>query len=131
MYTQWEYLPARHHGRPCYLFLTDPPAVDGEPEQAVWHAWLRRQGDHYDPLSDLRQLDEDVLVLDLPDLPRPMPMALPYPSLGSLGPPTSCRPSAVRRLFSGVGVVVSSQRDYYDFLPPLRGGPSETSAKRL
>ncbi|MCP5142293.1 MAG: tetratricopeptide repeat protein [Chromatiales bacterium] len=83
-YTQWEYLFARHHGKRMYRFLTAAPDATAQPAQAAWHRWLRGQGDHYDALADIPKLIEDVLVLDLPHLARPIPIALPFQSLGHL-----------------------------------------------
>ena len=92
-YTQWEFFLAKHHGRSTYTFLTAPGFTPDAPNsedaglqecQQAYRRWLTQTGEHYDRLTTLARLIEDVLVLPLPDLARPKPVQLPFPSLGTL-----------------------------------------------
>ncbi len=92
-FSQWEFFLAKHFGKPTYTFLTDdrftPDSTGGEaPDlellQQAYREWILHTGEHYDPLTTVQKLIEDVLVLPFPDLARPKPIALPYPSLGAL-----------------------------------------------
>jgi len=92
-FTQWEYLLAKHFGKPTYVFLTQPGFTPDRPNtedaslsgcQAVYRRWIGSVGEHWDSLTSPAKLIEDVLVLDLLDLGRPKPVVLPYPSLGEL-----------------------------------------------
>ncbi len=92
-YTQWELLLARHYGRKTYAFVTEagftPDKPNDEPaelraRQQTYREWIDQTGLHRGPLTTVEKLIEDVLVLDFPDLGRPAPVSLPYPSLGTL-----------------------------------------------
>lgn len=92
-YTQWEFILAKHHGRKTYVFLTDAGFTPDEPDteaadlhacQQAYRAWIKDFGEHRDLLTTPAKLIEDVLVLPFPDLGRPKPIVLPYPSLGTL-----------------------------------------------
>ncbi len=92
-YTQWEFFLAKHHGRKTYVFLTAPGFTPPEPNpedaalracQTAYRQWIQHTGEHYDALTTPAKLIEDLLVLPFPDLGRPKPIALPYPSLGAL-----------------------------------------------
>jgi tetratricopeptide (TPR) repeat protein len=92
-YTQWEFMLAKHYGRKTYVFLTGtgftPEQPDTEPAdlhacQQAYRAWIKDFGEHRDALTTTAKLIEDVLVLPFPDLGRPKPIALPYPSLRDL-----------------------------------------------
>ncbi|HEV3343604.1 MAG TPA: DUF4062 domain-containing protein, partial [Pirellulales bacterium] len=92
-YTQWEYLLANDLGKRVYAFLTgdgfwpDKPN-DESPDlrecQEKYREWIQQTGQHYDPLTSTARLLEDILVLPFPDVGRPKPIWLPYPSLGTL-----------------------------------------------
>jgi tetratricopeptide repeat protein/NB-ARC domain-containing protein len=92
-YTQWEFLLAKHYDRKIYVFFTDTGFTPDEPNsegldlhacQQAYRNWIKQTGKHRDPLTTPAKLIEDVLVLPFPDLGRPKPIALPYPSLGTL-----------------------------------------------
>jgi len=92
-YTQWEFLLAKHHGKPTYVFFTgdgfnpDNPnreAADSRACQDAYRQWIVHKGEHRDRLGTVEKLIEDVLVLPFPDLSRPKPIDLPYPPLGNL-----------------------------------------------
>jgi tetratricopeptide (TPR) repeat protein len=92
-YTQWELFLARQYGRKTYVFVTEgafiPDKPNGEPSelrlrQHAYREWVEQLGLHSAPLTTAQKLIEDVLVLDFPDLGRPTPVSLPYPSLRTL-----------------------------------------------
>lgn len=92
-YTQWELLLAKQFGRKTYVFFTaadfapDQPNDEGDATramQAAYRTWIDHSGEHRDALITPAKLIEDVLVLPFPDLGRPKPISLPYPSLGTL-----------------------------------------------
>ena len=92
-YTQWEFFLAKHYGKKTYTFLTadgftpDNPN-DESPElqhrQKAYRAWIKTTGESRNQLTTPEKLVEDVLVLPFPDLSRPQPVSLPYPSIGTL-----------------------------------------------
>ncbi len=93
-YTQWEFFLAKHYGKKTYVFMTE--AKDFVPDssnpenltlqscQNSYRGWIKRMGEHREALTTASKLVEDVLVLPFPDLCKAKPIALPYPSLGSL-----------------------------------------------
>jgi hypothetical protein len=92
-YTQWELFLARHYGKKTYTFLTEggftPDTPNDEPSelgarQRAYREWIDSLGLHRAALTTPAKLMEDVLVLGFPDLGRPKPIWLPYPSLGTL-----------------------------------------------
>ncbi|MGH8480664.1 MAG: DUF4062 domain-containing protein [Gammaproteobacteria bacterium] len=92
-YTQWEFMLAKHYGRKTYVFLTDTGFTPDRPDaeaadlhacQQAYRTWIKDVGEHRDALTTTAKLIEDVLVLPFPDLGRPKPIALPYPSLRDL-----------------------------------------------
>jgi Domain of unknown function (DUF4062) len=95
-YSQWEFLLAKHFGKPTFLFFTDAakgftpdkPNQDDAAKrgsQQAYRDWIDKYGDDRDSLTTLAKLIEDVLVIDdLPTLPRVKPIHLPYHSIGTL-----------------------------------------------
>ena len=92
-YTQWEFFLARHYGKKTYTFLTEGSLSPDRPNdetpelgarQQAYREWIEQLGMHRGPLITPAKVIEDVLVLDFPDLGRPKPISLPYPSLGKL-----------------------------------------------
>ncbi|HEV3258887.1 MAG TPA: tetratricopeptide repeat protein [Gemmataceae bacterium] len=94
-YTQWELFLAKHYGKKTYVFLTDPahgfvpdaPNPEGADLRAcqqAYRTWVKQTGEHRDALTTAAKLVEDVLVLPFPELSRPKPIVLPYPSMGTL-----------------------------------------------
>ena len=92
-YTQWEFFLARHFRKKTYSFLTEGGFSPDEPSdetpepgarQRAYREWIEQLGMHRRPLTTPAKLIEDVLVIDFPDLGRPKPISLPYPSLGTL-----------------------------------------------
>jgi tetratricopeptide (TPR) repeat protein len=92
-YTQWEFLLARHFDKSTYTFVTDGRSAPDRPSdeaselgarQQAYREWIELLGLHRGLLTTPAKLIEDVLVLKLPDLGRPKPISLPYPSLGTL-----------------------------------------------
>jgi tetratricopeptide (TPR) repeat protein len=104
-YTQWEYLLAKHHGKPHYVFFTAkgfiPDGKDTQPDpddasQAAFRQWLKQTDKQWDELVTREKLVERTLVallgnrsLHLPNAERlreflPRPKNLPFTTLGSL-----------------------------------------------
>ncbi|HWB14503.1 MAG TPA: tetratricopeptide repeat protein [Pirellulales bacterium] len=92
-YTQWEYLLARDLGKKIYVFFTAEGFAPDQPNdespdlrdaQRKYRDWVKHVGQQRDPVTTKARLLEDVLVLPFPDLGRPKPVLLPYPSLGTL-----------------------------------------------
>jgi hypothetical protein len=92
-YTQWEFLLAKHHGKPAYVFFTgsgfspdnpDTEAAESRSAQAAYRQWIDHKGEHRDEFATVGKLVEDVLVLPLPDRSRGKPIDLPYQPLGHL-----------------------------------------------
>ncbi|HMK69420.1 MAG TPA: DUF4062 domain-containing protein [Xanthobacteraceae bacterium] len=98
-YTQWEFFLARNYKRRPYVYLArddyvpDRNAATGDNAtlQSAYLAFLKADGVHYGPFSNIDQLARAVL-RDLPELaaePQPpqrvaKPIVLPYPSIGDL-----------------------------------------------
>jgi NB-ARC domain len=99
-YTQWEFFLARHFRRRPYVYLArddytpdkKPAASDRTDSQKAYVEFLKADGVHYGPVSNIDQLARAVLK-DLPELaPEPngraqpvaKPIVLPYPSIGDL-----------------------------------------------
>jgi tetratricopeptide (TPR) repeat protein len=77
-YTQWEFLLARHHGKPTYVFFTGdgfkPDNASSEAAdscQAAYRQWIEHEGKHYDVFTNAAKLIEHVLVLPLSDPAEP------------------------------------------------------------
>jgi tetratricopeptide (TPR) repeat protein len=91
-YTQWEFFFARAHKRRLSLYLAepdyqpdnDPPRNDYPLLQEAFIGHIKAEGLHRVPFSNRDQLRAEVLKEDWPDKPRPKPIVLPYPSLGTL-----------------------------------------------
>jgi hypothetical protein len=91
-YTQWEFFFAHAHERRLSLYLAEPgyqpdqgqPAGDFPGLQEAFIRHIKAEGLHRVPFSNRDQLRAEVLKEDWPDKPRPKPIVLPYPSLGSL-----------------------------------------------
>jgi tetratricopeptide (TPR) repeat protein len=92
-YTQWELVFARHHRKRLSLYLANPDYVPDQaaptgpdfPElQEGFVAYLKGEGLDRSYFSTTDQLCRLVLKEDWPQLRRPKPIALPYPSLGTL-----------------------------------------------
>ena len=71
-YTQWEFFLAQQQGKQIYVFITDKGFVPDAPNpenadryalQQAYREWIKQSGKHYDKLTDLPTLTEDVLVL--------------------------------------------------------------------
>jgi tetratricopeptide (TPR) repeat protein len=99
-YTQWEFFLARHYKRRPYLYIARadyvpdklPSASDRADLQNAYGDFLKADGAHYGPFSNVDQLARAVFK-DLPELaakpegkPKPVakPIVLPYPSIGDL-----------------------------------------------
>jgi hypothetical protein len=92
-YTQWEFFLAKHYGKKTYVFFTETGFAPDKPNsegpdlhacQQAYRDWIKQMGEYRDPFTTSTKLNEDFLVLPFPDLGQPKPIALPYPSLGTL-----------------------------------------------
>jgi tetratricopeptide (TPR) repeat protein len=99
-YTQWEFFLARHYKRRPYIYIArDDYAPDQKSAssdrvdlQSAYLRFLKDDGVHYGPFSNIDQLARAVLI-DLPEItdepvvepqPATKPIVLPYPSIGGL-----------------------------------------------
>jgi tetratricopeptide (TPR) repeat protein len=91
-YTQWEFFFARHYKRRLSVYIaTDAyppdlpaPAGDNPALQQAFRAHIKAQGLDRDSFASVDELARKVLKEDWPKKREGKPIALPYPSLGTL-----------------------------------------------
>jgi tetratricopeptide (TPR) repeat protein len=92
-YTQWEFFFARHYKRRLSIYtakdeyqpdLPAPPDDDPELQRAFCNYVVKEQGLDRDSFANVDELARKVLKEDWPQKRTGKPIALPYPSLGSL-----------------------------------------------